>query len=113
MEFEFIDNDPYDVDEIYQIPNIENYLDLKFKFLMFEKGDNTQIYRAKTEIGHYLMLEIISDESLITHEETVRNLINQDNIYYLSWHELLADETVITRFCYRPLVDTNDKNYYP
>lgn len=103
-----------DVKEIHDIPQIENHMDKEFKLVLYERGDNIQIYKHKLNSGFYFYLEVVSEEKLIEGKDKLINIITQDDIGFLEF-SLIEDATGMSvcdsSWCYRPLVDEKDKNY--
>ena len=103
-----------DVREIHDIPNIETQLNLEFELILYELGDNIQIYHHSIDSRFYFNLEIHSQEKLIEGRDKLINLITQDDIGYLEL-SLMEKATGLvageSSWCYRPLVNDKNKNY--
>lgn len=84
------------IENIQDIPNIEKHLDKLFYLVLYDKGDNTQIYEYDINSSFYFSLIINSLENVIEGEEKLINLITQDNIIYLkfSFNEKVTDHVV-------------------
>ena len=104
-----------DVKKITDIPGIEDYLDKTFSLSCYDRGDNTQIYTYEIDTLNSIVVEIISDEKLLTCKEFLADLINQDNVGYLSFSTYKGPEygqTITSGYHFRPGVEEFEKNYY-
>jgi hypothetical protein len=122
-----------DVKEIYQIPEIENFLNIEFSFGSYDLDSNIRTYslhdfqsydldslNSRTfsldnEKSYSIEISIISDESTIFNKEQLSDLITQENIQYFSFSTYLIIDTdeyeKLTEFCYRPFVKESEKKY--
>ena len=100
-----------DVRQITDIPEIENYLRFMFRLECYDVGDKTQIYRCDLSTSSFIIVELISDESLIEGIEELANLVTQENLHYFGFTIRLMDE-IVDSYHYRPLIDESKKDYY-
>jgi hypothetical protein len=104
-----------DVKEIYQIPEIENFLNIEFSFGSYDLDSNIRTYSLDNENSYSIEISIISDESTIFDKEQLSDLITQENIQYFSFSTYLIIDTdeyeKLTEFCYRPFVKESEKKY--
>lgn len=101
-----------DVEQIHDIPNIENHLEKVFELEIYDIPERLQIYTHKLNTLFYLCVEIHCQENLIEGKIKLIDLITQDDISFLQFS--LADKSIgknINSWWYRPLVDYEDKTF--
>lgn len=100
-----------DVRYIYDIPDIEKYIDYEFDLVLYERGDNLQIYSYDICDELTLYLEINSKESLIQPSEKCADLITQEGVDFLQWTIVNTVDEVLESYCYRPLLTDSVKDF--
>lgn len=100
-----------DVNEILDIPDIENYLRTVFILELYETKDRTIIYSCKLPNNHEIVIDIGSEETLIMGCLDLAEIIVHYDIWYFHWTELNDLDEVISSYHYRPLVNDSDKEY--
>lgn len=101
-----------DVKELHDIPNIEDYLDWEFQFVMFERGDEICIYNCEIGYKKFIVLDFHCKEQLLELTHKLYDILSFEDLLYLSWGVWDEDnEEILESYCYRPLIPEKEKNY--
>ena len=95
------------VDNILDIPDINDYKDLDFKFRGFLKSDNVQFYTAPLTDEVELTLEVISEEDFISTFK-IDDIVSQHNITWFQLAHVLGDEVLKSYYYSTDPVTIND-----
>ena len=98
-----------DVKEILDIPNIENYLDKTFRLDLYDVGDKTIIYEYELENDFRVIVDLISDETLIIGSFELADILIEYDIKYFEFTVVDNFDKIISSHHYRPLVDDKEK----
>lgn len=110
----------YDVKNIFDIPNFEDYANEKFEFQAYDKGDNTLMYEFfDQDRNTRITIDFIVEEfSSIFRFETLLELSTMQGIgcFNMCWWSKdygddEEDEYKVKSYHYRPFVNESDKNY--
>ena len=86
------------VQEIYQIDNIENLLDYEFAFTFYDFVSNIKSYEYRTQ-NKIIEINMICNERIMLSHLLLSDLITQENILFFSVneyeYELNIDDEVI------------------
>jgi len=94
-----------DVKQIKDIPDIESYMEKEFTFGCYDFGDGIRSYYLDLNEGSQVELLVISDDKYIFGKDSLKDILKQDNITYLSWNVRKVESKVVANWSYRPLVD--------
>jgi len=101
----------YDVREIRDIPNIENYFDKVFNLNLYDRSDNIQVYRLDLDDNKSILIDIIEDEKLIEGSSELVDIITRENITFLGYSIVQNETDILESYHYRPLIDEYEKKY--
>lgn len=100
-----------DVRKVLDIPDIEDYLQTVFTLVLYEVGDRNIIYEAELPNNYRIMVDIISNETLIEGKFDLAEIISHYNIGFLQWDMYNDLDIRISSYMYRPLVHDCDKDF--
>lgn len=100
-----------DVRKLLDIPEIEDYLQNRFVLELYEVGDRTIIYKCILPNRHSIVIDMISDESLIIGSLDLAEIIAHYKIAFL--HFVLINDlgNTITSYMYRPCIGDEEKDF--
>ena len=100
-----------DVNNVFDLPEVENYLQHIFQLVLYDKGDNTQFYNCLITDDTYIHISIISEEGLIEPCDTLYNLLTQHNIGFIEYSIGSLEKAIEPIYYYRPFSDESEKVY--
>ena len=101
-----------DVKKIEDIPRIEDFINLQFELDLYDIDNKICCYSSMYDEDTHARLDIIvKNAECIEGSIILADLIVLEGVVFFDWIICDGMDNLISRHCYRPLVDESEKNY--